>query len=784
MNRTVAKVGRREIELSNLEKELFPGEHISKAELIEYYLKVSPTILRHIKGRPLSIVRWPDGITGEMFFQKNRPKWAPDWIEHAMLGSEETTDYMLGQDDAALAWLANLASIELHQMQVRGPRFDLPDYIVYDLDPPEESTFERVVEVAFRLKEHVESFGYRPFVKTTGGKGVHIVTPIEPKWGFDRLFAAASAVAKGFIERHGAETTLQIKKEARKGRLLIDIYRNRPAQTIVAPYSVRGRMHAPVSMPLSWEELSSTKDPTVFNLRTVLEHLKSEGDPWEPIDAYAVRLHTEAPRSPRRRAARASTGTGVDTAGLEEYERKRSFANTPEPAPHQEDGSGDTFVIHRHHASHLHYDLRLERDGTLKSWAVPKGLPPRPGVKRLAIAVEDHPISYKNFEGRIPKGQYGAGGVWIFAAGRYEVTKQKKEGFYFRLHSEEINAEYRFINTKGKEWLLERVEVPQTDWLRDGVKPMLAQSLPAPPSSGDYLYEVKWDGIRALLSLDDGTMTIRSRSGRDITRLFPELLAPEQSFRASGALFDAEIVCLGADGRPSFEDTIQRLQQTTDGGIERARARHPVACYVFDCLYLDGRPLLREPLERRREWLADILKPDSPFRLSEALQEGNELFEAARAMGLEGIMAKKRGSPYLPGKRSDYWLKIKSRQTLDCVIVGYTRGKGDRADTFGALQLACFTGAELRYMGKAGTGFDGDQMKSLLEELKGVPRVERPVRQIPPDDSATTWIEPRLVCEVQHATRTSRGTLREPVFVRLRPDRTPQECLCAEADLS
>ncbi len=780
MKRTVAKIRNRNVELSNLDKVLFPEDHIIKAELVEYYLKVAPTIVQHIGGRPLSFVRWPDGIDGEMFFQKNRPSWAPDWIDHVQLGDGEKTDYMLAKDEAALAWLANLACLELHQMHGRRPHFDKPDYIVFDLDPPENFGFKRVVELAFELKEHVEGFGYHPFVKTTGGKGVHILTPIEPRWGFDRVFAAASAVAKPFVERRSSAATLQIKKEARGGKVLVDIYRNRPAQTIVCPFSVRGRAKAPVSMPLTWEALSSVVDPTVFNLRTAAEHLKSEGDAWESIDAFATKLHTErGPTGKRRKSVSKPRQPGDgDSSALAEYARKRRFAKTPEPVPGAAGGKGDAFVVHRHHASHLHYDLRLERTGTLKSWAVPKGLPPRPGVKRLAVAVEDHPVSYLTFEGSIPKGQYGAGRVWVFATGRYEITKEKREGFYFRLISTELNAEYRFINTRGKDWLLERVDTPQVDWLQSPVAPMVAQSRTIPPDSADYLYEVKWDGIRALISLDDGVFTIRSRSGRDITGLFPELSAPDQAFRASCALFDGEIVCLLEDGRPSFGNTIKRLQQTSDAGIARARAKNPAVCYVFDCLYLDGRSLLHEPLVRRREWMADALKPGSVFRVSEAVDEGALLLRAAQKMGLEGVMAKRRDSHYLPGRRSEDWLKIKARQTMECVIIGYTRGKGDRTESFGALQLACFAERRLRYVGKAGSGFDEHQLKSLLEELGKLPRSDRPVEQKPPDDAATIWLEPRVVCEVQYSSFTSEGILREPVFLRLRPDYSPEDCVC------
>src|SRR5215471_18266407 len=216
----IAQVGKRQLELSNLQKVLYPDDHIIKAELIQYYVQIAPTILAHIKGRPLSLVRYPDGITGESFFQKNRPDWAPDWIQYVTLG-EEKKDYILATEEASLAWLANLACIELHQMHSRAPHFDKPDYIVYDFDPPESATFAQVVELALEFKEHLESFDYHPFVKTTGRKGLHIVTPLEPKWDFQKAFEAAKAVAQPFVESHPSSMTLQIKKESRKGKILL-----------------------------------------------------------------------------------------------------------------------------------------------------------------------------------------------------------------------------------------------------------------------------------------------------------------------------------------------------------------------------------------------------------------------------------------------------------------------------------------------------------------------------------------------------------------------------------
>jgi DNA ligase D-like protein (predicted ligase)/DNA ligase D-like protein (predicted polymerase)/DNA ligase D-like protein (predicted 3'-phosphoesterase) len=770
----IAQVGKRQLELSNLTKLLFPDDHIVKAQLIEYYVKIAPTILAHLKGRPLSLVRYPDGIGGESFFQKNRPGWAPNWIEHVTLG-EEKKDYVLATEEASLVWLANLACIELHQMHARAPHFDKPDYIVYDFDPPENLQFRQVAALALEFKEELEAFGYHPFVKTTGRKGLHILTPIEPKWEFHQAFEAAKAVAQPFVDSHASSMTLQIKKEHRKGKILLDIYRNRPSQTIVSAYSVRGLPGAPVSTPLPWEELGSLENPQVFDLHSVPQRVITNGDPWEAIAAYATPIHTE--NKPRRSPQKALPPARAykTPQQLETYARKRIFDKTPEPSPSEVSGHGSAFVVHRHHASRLHYDLRLERNGVLKSWAVPKGLPPRPGIMRLAVHVEDHPLEYVNFEGAIPKGQYGGGMMWKFAQGRYEITKEKKDGFYFRLQSRELNAEYRAHHTTDNQWLLERVDKPQTDWLRDPIEPMLARREDKPPASEDYVYELKWDGIRAMISLDEGQITIHGRNRMNLTKQFPELVTAEQAFRATSGLFDGEIVCLDSGGKPHFGNVIHRMQQKTEAAIERAQAKHPAVCYLFDCLYLDGRAIVNEPLIRRREWLTDAIKRSNSYRLSELVEGGADFFAAVKELGLEGVMAKQRHGTYLPGKRSESWLKIKTRQTLECAIIGYTRGQGDREASFGALHLAQATGQQLKYLGKVGTGFDEQLFKSISVELEKLTAIKRPVKEKPLDDARSIWVEPKLICEVQFASLTDDGMLREPVFVRLRPDLSRQQ---------
>ena len=759
------QVGKRKLEVSNLEKVLFPEDQVTKAEVIQYYLSIAPTLLNHIKGRALTLIRFPDGIHGESFYQKNRPEWAPDWLEFVKLGKEKK-DYIIATEPASLVWLANLASLELHQLHSRKPHFDKPDYMVFDLDPPEGADFKNVVEVALDLRGHLENFGYNPFVKTTGGKGVHVCVPIEPMWDFSTVFETAQSIAKPYVESRPRELTLHIKKEARKGRMLMDIYRIRQGQSIVSPYSLRGRAGAPVSMPLSWDRLAEATSPLEFNIRTALEQVLETGDAWEGIDAFAVALHTHRKPIAVKRLPKNKKHKAPEQ--LEAYEKKRDFGKTTEPLAKILEGGGTNFVVHRHHATNLHYDLRLEQDGVLKSWAVPRGMPPLPGIKRLAVQTEDHPMEYLTFDGKIPKGQYGGGDMWIYALGKYQVTKEKKDGFYFRLSSKEMNGEYRIYKIKQKEWLLERVDMPQVNFLQDPIGPMLSGSASAPPLGDDYIFEVKWDGIRALIALEEGVVRIRSRNQNDITKQFPELNSP--SFRASCGLFDAEIVCLDKNGKPEFKKVINRLMSTGDTTIEKLSRSNPVYCYVFDCLYLDGRSLVNEPLLKRKEWLKDAIKKDTPYRPSEFVEDGLSLFEAAKEHHLEGIMAKEKGSRYLPGKRSDAWLKVKVRNTRECMVIGYNEGKGNRSAAFGGLHIAEWEKGKLVYRGKVGTGFTDAAIKDIFQRIKKLKGIPKPVNNKVLDEKTSKWVEPSLFVEVTFASFTPDKIFREPVFVRLRPD--------------
>lgn len=455
-------------------------------------------------------------------------------------------------------------------------------------------------------------------------------------------------------------------------------------------------------------------------------------------------------------------------AKLGEYRRKRDPKRTPEPFGGERRGSAPIFVVQRHAARRLHYDFRLERDGVLASWAVPKGVPTAPGAQHLAVRVEDHPLDYASFEGEIPAGQYGAGTVEIWDRGTYELLEEKPDGgLTVRLHGQKLSGTYALVPAKlsgdPKNWLIVRKKEDGAAVPRRRYEPMLATLVDELPSGDQWVFEVKWDGYRALAYVRDGEAELRSRRGNDLTGRFPSVArAIERAVKTTDCVLDGEICALDEQGRASFS----AMQQ----GSPR------LVYYVFDLLELEGEPLLGLPLAERRRRLEAILDPRSRVvRLSEVFDDGEALLEAVTAQGLEGIVAKRLDSRYEPGKRGRQWLKLKPRGRQEFVVAGYTRGKGRRGRSFGSLVLAVHEGGELRWVGNVGTGFDEREIERLLALLRPLERDTPPFRRAPKmprvrkDD--VVWVEPKLVAEVAFAEWTHDGKLRAPVYLGLREDK-------------
>lgn len=483
-----------------------------------------------------------------------------------------------------------------------------------------------------------------------------------------------------------------------------------------------------------------------------------------------------------------------------DYAGKRAFDRTPEP-PARAEGDvdptkatpGRSFMVHQHHATRLHFDLRLEMMNgdtpVLVSWAVPNNLPQRPGQRHLAIHVEDHPFEYGGFSGTIPAGNYGAGEVRIFDAGTYEVLEQEPKKLTIRLEGRRLRGIWHLVQTGGGEdeqdqWLvfLRSNDRPEPAPL-EIVEPMKAMLVAEAFDDDDWVFEPKWDGIRALATCVDETMLI-SRNKRNITPVYPDLAGLHRHLVCFEAMLDGEIVAMSG-GRPSFERLQGRMNLQNPRDIERAAKAVPVIFIAFDILYLDGRWVMDEPWERRRELLEETVIPTPYLQISTAVTgEGKALFAAAEQQRLEGVVAKRRAGSYHPGKRGREWLKIKTTYQADVVVGGWSKGEGARSDRFGSLLVGAYDGDELRFLGSVGTGFTDKTLTQVLGRMKTLETGENPFSSDPRDGKERWgkpikdphWIEPRLVAAVEFRELTSAGRLRAPSFKGLREDKDPEDC--------
>jgi bifunctional non-homologous end joining protein LigD len=459
---------------------------------------------------------------------------------------------------------------------------------------------------------------------------------------------------------------------------------------------------------------------------------------------------------------------------LKEYRRKRDPKRTPEPFGAGGGGQRPIFVVQRHDARRLHYDFRLERGGALASWAVPKGVPLEPGQQHLAVHVEDHPLEYASFEGEIPKGEYGAGSVELWDRGTYELVEEKRDGgLTVRLEGERLKGVWALVPAKlsgdPKNWLILRKREGAATAARGLYAPMLATLAAGVPRGDDWLFEVKWDGFRALAYVRGGVATLRSRNDNDLTERFPGIArAIEKAVRTPDCVLDGEVGALDENGRMTFS------------AMQQGKGGTAYVYVAFDLLEADGEPLVDLPLTERRERLAELLdRRVAAVQLSEAFDDGEALFAAASAERFEGILAKRPASRYLPGRRSREWLKIKTHDDQEFLVAGYTRGKGRRSTGFGSLVLAVRDGDELRYVGNVGTGFTEAEIERLLGLLRPLERETPPFPAVPKlprvRKGDVVWVEPELVVQVEFAEWTHDQHLRAPRYKGLREDKAPEE---------
>jgi bifunctional non-homologous end joining protein LigD len=491
-------------------------------------------------------------------------------------------------------------------------------------------------------------------------------------------------------------------------------------------------------------------------------------------------------------------------AALERYSEKRDFTRTPEPAgegdaapapgPARVRGrrrrpAGPRFVIHEHHASRLHWDLRLERDGGLVCWAIPKALPEAPGENRFAAATEVHPLEYLDFEGEIPKGQYGAGTMTIWDRGTYEVLKWEPRKVEVALHGERIDARYALFpiakEEDAKDWMIHRMDPPEDggrEPMPAQLAPMLASTGPLPAEDGRWAYEIKWDGVRALAYSTPGELRLESRNRNAITDSYPELERLNRALSSHGAILDGEIVAF-EQGRPSF-GALQRRMHVGDRAQARRLAKAtPVTYMIFDLLWLDGHSLTELRYEQRRELLVALgLSGESWQTPDNVIGDGEALLAASAEQGLEGIIAKRLDSTYSPGQRTAAWVKIKSVARQEFVIGGWMPGKGRRGDSLGALLVGVHeSNGDLRYVGRVGSGFSDSELERLRGLLAGLRRERSPFASGEQPPREANFCAPELVAEVEFAHWTEGGSLRAPTYKGLREDKDPGEVVREDA---
>ena len=482
---------------------------------------------------------------------------------------------------------------------------------------------------------------------------------------------------------------------------------------------------------------------------------------------------------PRRRS---------DPQRLRDYRAIRDFARTPEPAasPGRAPAAKQPrFVIQEHHATRLHWDFRLERDGVLVSWAVPKGLPTDPKVNHLAVHVEDHPLSYIDFAGTIPEGNYGAGEVYVWDAGTYECHKFEDDEVMVTLDGHRARGRYVLFQTDGKNWMVHRMDPaePQGAPLPTQLAPMLARLARLPADDGRYAFEIKWDGVRALMYVEHGRGRLESRNGLDVTRQYPELQPLAESLGLRRAVLDGEIVALDDAGVPSFSRLQTRMHLASDAAVRRRMKQVPVVYMLFDLPYFDGESLLALPYVERRRRLEALSLAGAHWQTpGYHVGDGAAILAASREQRLEGVVAKRLDSPYEPGKRSGAWLKIKNQQRQEMVIGGYARGE---RHAIGALLLGYYDLApdaavragrapRLIYAGAVGTGFTEAVLDELVALLAPLARKTNPFTRKPPKTDVT-FVEPQIVCEVAYSDWTPDGALRHPVYKGLRADKPARE---------
>ncbi|MBF6528834.1 MULTISPECIES: ATP-dependent DNA ligase [Nocardia] len=756
-----------EVDLSNLDKVLYPATGTTKGSVVAYYSAIAPAMLPHIAGRPVTRKRWPNGVDEPSFFEKNLPSHAPSWIERRFLRhSDRKVDYPLIDAEAGLAWIAQQAALEVHVPQWRfdGDEMGPATRLVFDLDPGKGVGLAECAEVALAVREMVEGIGLRAFPVTSGSKGIHLYVPLDRELSSGGASTVAKQVATNLERLHPDLVTATMAKAARGGKVFLDWSQNNPAKTTIAPYSLRGRPEPNAAAPRTWKEIENRKKLRHLRFDEVLARYRSDGDLLADLDP---------PLTTRDSSAQA----GPDT--LTKYRSMRDPARTPEPVPAESPapGANNRYVVQEHHARRLHWDVRLERDGVLVSWAVPKGPPTSPDQNRLAVHTEDHPMEYLDFHGAIPKGEYGAGEMTIWDSGTYETEKWRDDEVIVRFHGKRLTGRYALIQTNGNQWLMhlmragdgaEPQEPPDKTPgriirpsngpapLPRGLSPMLATpGEVAELTADEWCFETKWDGFRLIAEIDSGALTLRSRAGNIVTDRYPGIAALRRELSGHQVVLDGEAVVFDDHGVAIL-------------GLLQADAARAVFV-AFDVLYLDGTSLLRKRYSDRRRVL-EALAANAPSLVVPPRLDGSgaDALRYSQEQGLEGVVAKRKDSVYLPGKRGHSWVKQRNWRTQQVLIGGWRRST---ARDFKSLLVGIPHDSRLIYVGRVGTGFNEPDMRALAARLRKLERKTSPFDNdlTSEERKEAVWVTPKLGGTVRFMNWTEAGRLWHPAWVGAAP---------------
>jgi bifunctional non-homologous end joining protein LigD len=712
--KTEVDVDGRRLELSNLEKIFYPKVKFTKAQVIDYYARVAPVLVPHLKNRPVSLKRYPDGVTSPYFFEKQAPSHRPKWIETTPVeGGDRRIDYCMINDLPALVWASNLANLELHTFLHCAPKIEIPTMLAFDLDPGEGTDILLCAQVGLWIRDLLEKLGIESFPKTSGSKGLQLYVPLNTPVSYDKTKAFAHALAERLESEHPDQIVSKMQKKLRIGKVFVDWSQNDEHKTTVTVYSLRAKDRPTVSTPVSWEEVETAlqqKDPNrlVFESQDVLGRVEKNGDLFEPVLRLKQKL-------PSLNALMGKMPGGSRRSDISERSRrpqkpsKKLVRTSRSPSP------------------------RLAR---------PAQEGPQPGSARAASRRVRESLRQINLRSDRPvSADPGDLGVKKKLESTSDRRQKVAKELAIKIHGNWSEAEISALRH---------------------LRPMLARSANAAFNDPEWIFEIKLDGYRALALVDQASARLTSRAGNELSWAYPAIVGDLVTTKLT-AVFDGEIVVLDESGVPRFE-LLQSYRTAHQGHL---------VYYVFDLLFLNGQDLRNQPLQQRKETLRRVLKGSEIVRYVEHIDgSGKEFFELAKEKGLEGIVAKKKNALYLDGKRVDHWLKIKCRRVEEVIICGFTESRVN-LKSLGALLVAVREGAKLKYAGLVGTGLN--RAPGLFSRLRNLVTREGPFKTAPKTDMPICWVEPELVCSVEYQEWTNDAILRGASFLSLRTDKSASE---------